>query len=188
MMHSLGLFTRSGVSVIDQLLKNVELLWGQGRMVGVSGLVRFSLEYWSAVHFARTILVSYFGDKDLDEGVRKTARLTIGSKTPMRVPWVGHTQHDAYNILTLIDKLSSDVPGTRADYEFLSEASHPNFMQNSLLVMASNVYDNWSNEMLRTHADDLLERTVSVIEKLPLGLSSDVADIVDLVVLKLAQT
>ena len=47
----LAMFAKHGVAVVEQLFDNVRFLWREGRMVGVSGLVRFSVEYWAAIYF-----------------------------------------------------------------------------------------------------------------------------------------
>ena len=142
-------------------------------MVGVSGLVRFSLEYWSAVHFARKILDTYARDKNIEEAFRKAGRLTFSAKTPVKLPWGGVTENVAYNILSLIDELAKEHSTAREDYDLLSEASHPNFLQNTYFVMASRTYDNFSNEAFKAHAHELLGRTVAVIEAVSHGVPRD---------------
>jgi hypothetical protein len=161
----LASFAQNGLIVVDQLFDNVGLLWSQGRMVGISGLVRFSLKYWAAVFFALKIHRTYLKDQDLEEAARKTGRLTFSGKTPVKLPWGGQTENVAYSILTLIDALNKERPTVRAAYDFLSEASHPNFLQNTYFIMSSRVYDNFSNEALRTHAHQILDRTLGALEQ-----------------------
>jgi hypothetical protein len=109
----------------------------------------------------------------LDEAGRKTARLTFSAKTPVALPWGGQTTNQAYNILTFIQKLTNTYGHAEDDYDFLSEGSHPSFLQNTYFIMASKTYDNWSNESFRAHADRILERTISVIEATARGLLID---------------
>ena len=183
--YHLTLFANSGLIVVDQLLDNVGLLWSEGRMVGVSGLVRFGLEYWAAVHFGRGILEAFERDGDIDKAGEKTARLTFSGKTPVALPWGGTTSNMAFNILTFIDKLSAYEPEARALYDFLSEASHPNFLQNTYLIMSSRRYDNFGSEAFRAHAHSLLERTLVTVEKTAAGTAEDVAAILKIALPKL---
>ena len=75
-------------------------------MVGVSGLIRFALEYWAAVHFGYDILVDMKSGLDAHEAGLMTARLTFSARTPVNLPWGGRTTNQAYNVLTLLDKLN----------------------------------------------------------------------------------
>jgi hypothetical protein len=163
--YQLAAFAKNGLTVVDQLFDNTGLLWSEGRMIGISGLVRFSLEYWAAVFFALKIVRTYLKDGNLDEAARKAGRLAFSAKTPVKLPWGGETVNSAYSVLTLIDALNVERPEVRRQYEFLSEASHPNFLQNTCFIMASRVYDNFSNEAFRSHAHDLLDRTLSALEQ-----------------------
>ena len=171
------MFARSGVVAVDQLFDNVGLLWSEGRMVGVSGLIRFSLEYWAAVHFGYCILDAMKSGTDIDEVGRKTARLTFSAKTPVKLPWGGTTTNLAYNVLTFIDNLNKSEPLARPMYDFLCEASHPNFLQNSYFIMASRRYSNFSNESFKTHAHELLEKCVGTMEMTAAGISKNLMQV-----------
>ncbi len=171
--YSLALFTQSGVIVVDQLFDNVRLLWSEGRMVGLSGLVRLSVEYWGAIYFGQKIIKTYLDDKDLEKAISKTARLTFSAKTPVKLPWGGVTKNEAYSVMTFIDALSAEHPDTRQSYDFLCEASHPNFLQNTYFTMASRVYDNYRNEAFKTHAHELLDRTIAILETTADGIATD---------------
>lgn len=177
---SLATFVNSGITVVDQLFDNVGLLWSQGRVVGISGLVRFSLEYWAAVHFALTIITAYLKDGNIEEAARKTGRLTFSGKTPVRLPWGGETTNVAYSVMTLLDRLVLVHHEVKGSYDFLSEASHPNFLQNFYFIMASRVYDNFSNEAFRIYAHEILDRTVGILERAVHGTLEDAARTVEL--------
>lgn len=171
--YSLAMFSRSGLTVVEQLFDNVGLLWSQGRMIGISGMVRFSVEYWGAVAFGKEILMSYTVDKNIESAYRRTARLVYSAKTPVRLPWGGRTENVAYSVMNFIDALTVERPSIRDDYNFLSEASHPNFFQNFYFLMASKTHDNFSNNSFKAHAHEILERTILVMEKVSDGLTAD---------------
>jgi hypothetical protein len=178
--YSLVSFARSGAIVVDQLIDNAGLLWSEGRMVGISSLIRFALEYWAAVHFGRKILETYLTDKNIEEAMSKTARLTTSGKTPVRLLWGGLTENKAYSVMSFIDVLSKTHPNAKDDYDFLSEASHPNFLQNFYFIMASRVYDNFSNEVFKKHAHEVMERTIVALERVAEGISVDSEELIDL--------
>jgi hypothetical protein len=134
-------------------------------MVGISGLVRFSLEYWAAIFFGLRIIRTYLRDADLEEAARETGRLTLSAKTPVKLPWGGETVNVAYSIMTFIDALARERPQVMDHNTFLSEASHPNFLRNTYFITASKEYDNFSNEAFRTHAHELLDHTVTIVKE-----------------------
>jgi hypothetical protein len=160
--------------VVDQLFDNVGLLWSEGRMVGVTSLVRFALEYWAALHFGRNIIEQFAADHDLNKAAPKAERLTFSGKTPVALPWGGHTPNPAYDVLTFVEKLSKSHATALDDYNFLSEGSHPSFLQNTYFIMASKKYENYSNDAFKRHAHEILERTVNIMEKSSHGLLIDV--------------
>jgi hypothetical protein len=133
----LALFAWNGTIVVDQLLDKVGLLWSQGRMGGVSGLIRFAMEYWAAVYFGLSILNAMQSGLDIQKASEKAARLTFSGKTPVKLPCGGTTINVAYSVLTFIDGLKSVEPQARDFYDFLCEVSHPNFLQNTYFIMAS---------------------------------------------------
>jgi len=165
----LATFAWHGVGVVDHLFDNVRFLWREGRMVGVSGLVRFSVEYWAAIYFGLRIIRTYLQDNNLEEALRKTSRLTQSCKTPVRLPWGGETVDVAYSVSTFVDALSKERSKVRDHYDFLSEASHPNFLQNMYFMMAGRVHDNFSNETFRVYAHEILDKTVTTLEEAVLG-------------------
>ena len=165
----LASFAQHGVAAVDQLFDNVRFLWREGRMVGVSGLVRFSVEYWAAIYFGLRIIRTYLQDNNLEEAARKTSRLTQSGKTPVRLPWDGETVDVAYNVKTFVDALAKERSKVSDHYNFLSQASHPNFLQNTYFMMASKVHDNFSNETFRVYAHEILDKTVTILEEAVLG-------------------
>ncbi len=177
--YHLALFARNGTIVVDQLLDNVGLLWSQGRMVGVSGLIRFALEYWAAVNFGLGILNAMQSGLDIQKAGEKAARLTFSGKTPVKLPWGGTTNNVAYSVLTFIDGLKGVEPEARDFYDFLCEASHPNFLQNTYFIMASRRYTNFSNESFEAHAHELLNKNIEIAEKAAAGMARDVAAILE---------
>ncbi|OBQ83545.1 hypothetical protein [Mesorhizobium sp. WSM3873] len=171
------LFGRNAVVVVDQLLDNTGLLWSQGRMVGVSGLIRFALEYWAALHYAKRTLLDLTKDGDIEKAAERCSRLLTGSRTPIALYWGGTTVLPSVNVLTMIDKLNEAHSGARGVYEYLCEASHPSFVQNLHFIIASRTYDKHQFEEIKKVSVDVLERTVSAVEFIAKGFAGDGADI-----------
>lgn len=171
------LFGRNAVVVVDQILDNTGLLWSQGRMVGVSGLIRFALEYWSALHYAKRILLDLEKDGDIEKASERCNRLLAGSRTPIALPWGGTTVIASINVLTMVDRLNEAHSGARETYDYLCEASHPSFAQNLHFIMASRVYDKHQFEEIKKVSVDVLERTVSAIEFIAKGFAVDGAEL-----------
>lgn len=122
---------------------------------------------------AARILDAYSKDEDLERASYKTARLTFSGKTPVKLPWGGLAENQAYSVLAFVDGLEADQPGRRADYDLLSEASHPNFLQNFYFVIAGRVYDNYSNETFTSHAYQVLDRAIAMLEVFAHGIVDD---------------
>lgn len=171
------LFGQNAVVVVDQLLDNTGLLWSQGRMVGVSGLIRFALEYWSALHYAKRTLLDLEKDDDVEKAQERCNRLLAGSRTPIALPWGGTTSVASINVLTMIDRLNEAYSGARDLYDYLCEGSHPSFAQNLHFIMASRTYDKHQFEEIKKVSVGVLERTASAVEFIAKGFATDGSDI-----------
>ena len=171
--YSLVRFGQNGTTVVRQLIDNVAMQWKEGRLVGVCGPVRFGLEYWAAIHFGRQILLQYQKFGNIEQAEHKTARLTFSGKTPVKLPWGGTTEHKAYSVMTFINTIQKSHPEVRDDYNFLSEATHPNFLQNTYYLMASREHENFSNEKFKTYAHEILEQTIAILERVASGVASE---------------
>lgn len=171
--YQLMLFGRSAFLVVDQLLDNTELLWSQGRMIGVSHLIRSALEYRAAAHFGLKIISDFSNDLNSDVFSENCARLVSGSKTPVRLPWGDISSVEAFSVIKFIKILEEVEPGVFHDYNLLSEAAHPNFFQNFYFLMASRTYDNFSNEIFKKHAHEIMGQYVESIDRLVSGLKKD---------------
>jgi hypothetical protein len=182
LLIQLALFVSGSAQTIDQLVDHTGRLWADGRMVGVSPLVRLVFEYWGAIVFANDIAMKLLQDGgDIDAVTERCVRLTSGSRSPVRLPWGDMTTARAYSVMEFVRRLADDQPDALQRYDFLCEASHPSFFQHFYFVMASKRYDNWSNEVFAAHAHELLEKTVSSLELAIAGVRAEAAAFVDAV-------
>lgn len=178
--YQLASFSVNGLSVFRQLSENVELLWKEGRMIGVSGLVRFGIEYWAAIRFGLKVIQDLENDGDIKKAQNRTVRLTQSGKTPVSLPWGGLTTEKAYSVQAFIENLGAHEPSVQLSYDFLSEASHPNSLQNAYFLMASRGSDNFSNDVFKKHAHKLLNKTTNALEKTAIGIAHDTKEVLDI--------
>jgi hypothetical protein len=110
--------------------------WLSGLLVIVPLTTRFVFESWGAVHFARLTLSRLIQKGDLEREEERTDRLTFGSRSEVRLPWGGVASGQSFNVLDFVRGLTDERSDAEDLYNFLSEASHPNFLQNSYFQMA----------------------------------------------------
>ncbi len=168
------LLARSSYVVVDQLFDNTGLLWSEGRMIGVSHLIRSAIEHRAVAHFCLTCIEEYSKSKNISKLQEQISKLTMGAKTPIRLPWGDISSVEAYSVMKFIKLLGQQDQQVSQDYDLLSEGTHTNLMQNSYFVMASKKYDNFSNETFKQHAHELLDKHVSAIERTANGMRIEI--------------
>lgn len=146
-------------------------------MVGVTSLVRFSVEYWGALSLMHRTLKNYLKTGSYDVAMSKFERLMLSGKTKVALPWGGETETEPYSVMKFVDELARKDSTIKDDYAFLSEGAHPSFLQNTYFIMASKRYHNFENEKFRAHAHILLERTCAIMEKTSEGIITDAMEI-----------
>jgi hypothetical protein len=148
--------------------------WLTGLFLIVPLNTRFFFEIWGGIHFARTTLKRLVCDGNFDKEELRINRLIQGSRTEIKVPWGGVSQERSFNVLDFIDGLADVRTDARSLYDFLSEASHPNFIQNIYFQIAGDPISNWDNERFNTHGHSLLDRTLVAFEVAASGVDSDI--------------
>lgn len=169
----LMIFNLGAIRATEQLYDTFVQLWSEGRFVGISMPIRLAMEFWGALAFGRAVLADFKRDGGLAKAIDRSARLMTGARSPVRLPRGGYSEVKPYSVMEYVRCLDDRTAGTLGDYEFLCEACHPNFLQNTYFFMASPVFDNWSNDAFREHAHSLLGRTVTVAETVAAGLVND---------------
>ena len=159
--------------------------WRKGLFVLVPMSSRFVIESWGAIHFARITLDRLIKEKDVEREKSRVKRLTFGSRldkhSKVELPFVsgGVTDSQSFNVMNFIDSLSDVSKESIENYNFLSEASHPNFLQSSYFQLAGPPLANWGNDRYKTHGHQLLERTVQSIERATSGIQTDMVHILE---------
>lgn len=157
--------------------REIENQWKSGVFVLVPIGVRFLVESWGAIHFARITLERLLRENNIEREEERVNRLTHGSRinknSMVRMPFGGETNKQSFNVMDFIDSLA-DVGNEPAEgYKFLCEASHPNFVQSTYFRLAGPPLANWANDAYKQHSHQLLNKTVEIMELAMAGIKSD---------------
>ena len=177
LMTQLVLFNIGSLRVAHDLTKAAELLFREGRITSTCLQLRLLFEFWGATAFASALCDRVRDAASLEEAatlkevVNPISRLIGGSRIPVRLPRGGETKTKSYSVLKFIQHLGKSEPETEEEYNFLCEACHPSFVQQSYFWMAGSEGDNWTNDVFREHAHVLLERLILGGERATLGLT-----------------
>ena len=180
LVTQLVLFNIGTLRIAHELTTAAALLFREGRITSTCLQLRFLFEIWGATAFS-SALCDRVRDANLEDDatlavslkgiVTKIHRLIGGSRIPVKLPRGGETNTKSFNVIEFIRHLEKSEPGTKLEYEFLCEACHPSFIQQSYLWMAGSTGDNWTNDVFREHAHALLEQVISAGENATLGLA-----------------
>lgn len=179
----LGVYANNIFSTSLLVSRELRNQWKKGIFVLVPLSSRFFIENWGAVHFARTTLDRLINEKVVEREESRVERLTFGSRldkqSEIQLPFGGVTNSQSFNVMNFIDSLKDVSEESIEDYNFLSEASHPNFIQSTYFQLAGPPLSNWANDAYKTHGHQLLERTVRAIERAASGIQSDMVHILE---------
>jgi hypothetical protein len=179
----LGVYASNIYSTSLRVSMEIPNQWRKGIFVLVPMSVRFIIENWGAIHFARQTLDRLITHNDVEREKNRVKRLLFGSKNfPVRLPFIGEATatNESFSVMCFIKSLSDVSPKSIEDYNFLSEASHPNFIQSYYFQLAGPPLPNWSNDNYKKHGHQLLERTVQAIEQAACGIQTDMIHILEL--------
>ncbi len=168
-------------SSID-LAAGAEAEWVAGRFVLVTLSIRLMVEYAGATALALATaerLRKCAAEEELKQIADRVGRLIHGSRSPVRLPWGGQTNKLAINVQTFVDELERTKPGSREDYAFLCEGSHPCYFQQFYLHSMGANGDNWSNAVFAAYGQELAAKLVQIGSTIVGSLASDANSISD---------
>ena len=177
LITQLVLFNTGSLRVAYDLTTAAELLFREGRITSTCLQLRLLFEYWGAVSFSSALGDRVRDAADLQDAetlknvVVPISRLIGGSRFPVTLPRGGKTKTKSFSIMKFIQHLERCETGTEQLYDFLCEACHPSFIQQSYFWMAGSEGDNWTNDKFRAHAHTLLEKLTFAGESAALGLA-----------------
>jgi len=173
-IYSVGLFS------IARLVRSaVREHWLAGLFVIVPLTTRFLFEIWGALHFAQVTLSALLQGGDLAPLERRAMRLMLGSRSHVLLPWGQASEESSFNVAEFVRTLRDVCPDAEDLYAFLSEASHPSFVQNTYFQMAGPPAPNWRNARFREHAHALLNKTLEIVEIASEGTEDDLLVILE---------
>lgn len=167
------LYANNLFSISFQSFPELKSLWASGQFVLVPLVTRYIYECWGAMHYARKTLQRLIAEGNIERETQRVNRLTFGARSEVKLPFGGNAEEQSINVLTFIQSLSDVNSSSEEKYAFLSEACHPNMFQSSYFQMAGPPLSNWENEKFKSHAHELLEKTVVIIEDMCNGIQGD---------------
>jgi len=176
---TLGVYSVSLFSISQLVRSAVREHWLAGQFVIIPLTTRFLFEIWGALHFAQITLHALIKGGDLDRLARRVTRLALGSRAHVLLPWGQASSQRSLNVAELVRTLRDVCPDGEDLYAFLSEASHPNFVQSTYFQMMGPPAPNWSNSRFREHAHALLNKTLGIFEIASEGTEDDLLVILE---------
>ncbi|MDY0280769.1 MAG: hypothetical protein RBR35_09440 [Salinivirgaceae bacterium] len=163
---NLALFVLNGcLAPLPQASLAFSTLWQTGYLSMITLPVRFAMEASGGVAYAAWVWRQMEATGDITKGGERVARLTLGSRSPVELPWGGPATLLSINVMDFIDKMdASGMPGARADYEFLCESCHPSFLQLTYWNLASISVAESINPVLKKRMVAQFDRTISLLE------------------------
>ncbi len=179
----IGVYASNLFSTSLLVSQEVPEQWKKGLFVLIPISIRFVIEIWGAIHYARKKLDYLIKEGKVEEVKERIEQLLFGARidknSKVRLPFIdaGFTDKQSINIMTFIDSLKDVSQESIENYNFLCEASHPNFVQSTYFQLAGPPLPNWGNGGYRTHAHELLEKTVNAFVVATSGMQTDLVHI-----------
>ncbi|MGE5260550.1 MAG: hypothetical protein ACM3MH_06690 [Actinomycetota bacterium] len=152
---------------VHENLRGLISEWEAGRVLNAAVLTRSIFELWSFSHYVR---VELFGLASSDG---RLERLWHGSSSSVKLPGGGYSTDPPIGVREYVESLKSEYANAGQEYSFLCDAAHPTLLQHKYLRMAGEHEDNWSNEIFRAHAHEILGRLAEIAERASLGTKGD---------------
>ncbi len=163
---NLALFVLNGcLAPLGQASLAFSALWQAGYLSMITLPVRFAMEASGGVAYAAWVWRQMEATGDTTKAHEQVGRLTMGSRSPIELPWGATATLRSINVMDFIDKMGeSGRLGARVDYEFLCESCHPSFLQLTYWNIASISAADTINPLLEKRMVAQFARTVSLLE------------------------
>lgn len=178
---NLALFVLNGcLAPLGQASSAFSVLWQAGYLSMITLPVRFAMEASGGVAYAAWVWRQMENTGDITKAHERVGRLTMGSRSPMELPWGEPATLVSINVMDFIDKMcASGMPSARADYEFLCESCHPSFLQLTYWRLANIAVADSINPLLEKRMTAQFERTVALLENACAFARSQSDDLLD---------
>jgi hypothetical protein len=161
---NLAYYNLGTLRVAAETISAIQTLWTADLLTGVPLQARLLFELWGAACFTEK-LANRLGDHELEENTFELSeRLIGGSPFPVPRPWAGDSSLLPVHVMDLVRSIEPVRKEAPEDYDFLSDASHPNYLQQMSFWMAGSAADNWRDRRFADYALGMLTRLVDLTE------------------------
>lgn len=168
------IYAVNGFSYSLGLRPIIEQQFKQGQFMIVPLNIRFFFEMWGGLHYAKSLLEKIIKKENVEVEINKVNKLLSGARSEVMLPWGELATESSIHVMDFVRSIEKEYEGAEELYNFLCEASHPNFIQNGYFQMAGPPVSNWDNKKFKKHGHTLLEKTISIYE---LAVTSSESDI-----------
>ena len=172
-LERLRLFGGVTALLAVQVAQTICDLWESGSFILVPLNTRFLLESWARVHYANDIIIKLVNTSDIEKADERTERLTFGSRVESTLPWGEAVEVKSIHINDCIRTLGDVYPEYQSDYDYLSESSHPSFLENTYFMLAGPPMANWKNESYKKMMKPKLDKCFLILENSVVGIIQD---------------
>lgn len=165
------------VRAIREICSTFQLAWFAGQFLAASTLARMMIELWGSIVYAERKVLVLIEDGDPLAANARMVKLVFGSKSGVRLHKDLPVTETPVNVMEFVRAAESVTPGTEDDYAFLCDAAHPSYLQNSYLLFAGAIYDNWTNEAFAKQMHITLDRTLRIGANVLEGIETAAVDV-----------
>ena len=169
LVSSIYIYACAQFNVSRQAVNAIITMWKDGLFILLPLNTRYVLEVWSAMHYAHKLFMKTTNGYNLDELRINIQKLTLGARSNTWEYW-GTSDAKSHNIMKFIQHLDKDENGVEDQYNFLSEASHPNLVQSGYLQLMGPPISKWNEAAFKENAIPLLDRTLCCLESSDKGI------------------
>jgi hypothetical protein len=156
------IYVLGSVRAVREICGAFQLAWFSGQFLAASALVRMMIELWGSVIYAEQRVLALVEKGDALAANSRLVKLVFGSKSGVRLHKDLPLTETPVNVMEFVRAVESIAHGTEEDYGFLCDAAHPSYLQNSYLLFAGAVHNNWDNEVFAKEMHKTLERTLCI--------------------------
>lgn len=162
---TLALHNRGVLQIANEMVLAIEVLWNAKLITAMALPARLLLELWASAAFGADLATRLGDPAGHSETFDRAVELLLGTRHEAPLAWSGEpSKIEGVRVKNMLKVLEAHRPETRDDYAFLSEASHPNQLQQTYLFMAGARGDNWSNATFAAYAEGWLSRLLDIVE------------------------
>jgi hypothetical protein len=130
----LAIFQQGSLYRVVMLAQGGSSGWNNSNMLSSILCSRALLETVAKLHYLQINLAKHVPTKNIEEISTLLDKQVFSARDE---EWIEEGAGKATNVITMIDKFNSSVPGIKPHYNFLSECCHPNWIGQQFLFGTS---------------------------------------------------